>query len=114
MGTTATFLKQRSSVTPRTGEWNINFQKARELAKNNGKFLIACWSNGDICGNCTISEKCMMEKSFVNWMKRSDAYFVFQCSDDANGGQEVYDWIYNDPSMCLYPGFRISYFNKDT
>ena len=111
MGTTATFLKLRSSATPKTGEWNINFAKAKELARKEGKFLITAWSNGDICGNCTISEKCMMEKVFINWMKKADAYFVFQCSDDADGGKAVYNWIYDDPSMYLYPGFRISYFN---
>ena len=114
MGTTADFLKQRSTGMPCTGEWNINFAQAKELAKNNGKFLITCWSNGDICGNCTISEKCMMDKVFVNWRKKTDAYFIFQCSDDADGGKAVYDWIYGDPSMYLFPGFRISYFDRNT
>ena len=114
MGTTANFLKLRSSGTPKTGEWNINYDKALELAKKNNKFIIACWSNGDKCGYCTAAEKCMMEKTFTDWMKTSDAYFVFQYSGDADKGKKVHDWCYNGTGLKYYPGFRVTLYDAKT
>lgn len=113
MGTTSTFLKLRSSGTPKTGEWNINYAKALELAKKNGKFIITLWSNGDACGYCTAAEKCMMEKTFTDWMKSSDAYFVFQYSGDKDKGQTVWNWIFKDGGVKQYPGFRITLYGAD-
>lgn len=111
MGTTATFLKQRSSGTPKVGEWNINYAKALDAAKKEGKFIITCWSNGDACGYCTAAEKCMMEKTFTDWMKASDAYFVFQYSGDKDGGKTVKNWVYGSTGLKYYPGFRITIYN---
>ena len=111
MGTTATFLKLRSSGTPKAGEWNINYDKALDLAKKNGKFIITCWSNGDNCGYCTAAEKCMMEKTFTDWMKTADAYFVFQYSGDKDAGKTVKNWIYGGTGLRYYPGFRATVYD---
>lgn len=114
MGTTANFLKLRSSGTPKTGEWNKNYQEVLELAKQKGKYIITCWSNGDNCGYCTAAEKCMMEKPFTDWQKTADAYFVFQYSGDADKGKTVKSWIYSGTGLRYYPGFRISAYDAKT
>lgn len=114
MGTTSTFLKLRSSGTPKTGEWNINYDQTLTLAKKNGKYIITCWSNGDACGYCTAAEKCMMEKTFTDWMKKADAYFVFQYSGDKDNGKTVKNWIYSGTGLRYYPGFRISAYDTKT
>ena len=112
MGITSNFLKLRSNGTPKTGEWNKNYDKALSLAKKNGKFIIACWSNGDACCLCTNTETCMMDKVFTKWMETSDAYFVFQYSGDSDKGQTVQDWIYKGTGLKPFPGFRITYYNE--
>lgn len=111
MGTTATFLKLRSSGAPKTGEWNINYEQALALAKQSGKFIVTCWSNGDNCGYCTAAEKCMMEKTFTDWMKTADAYFVFQYSGDKDKGKTVKSWVYNGTGLRYYPGFRATVYD---
>lgn len=112
MGTTESFLKLRSTGTPKLGEWNINYNDALNLAKKNGKYIIACWSNGDNCGYCVQTEKCMMDKVFTDWQKTSDAYFVFQYSGDKDGGKTVKDLIYCKGSKVkYYPGFRITLYD---
>lgn len=60
MGVTSDFVKLRSSKAPKAGEWNKDYKKALSKAKKEGKFIVACWSNGDACGYCTTAEKCMM------------------------------------------------------
>lgn len=114
MGTTSEFLKLRSSGPVKTGEWNIDFEQAMTKAKADGKFVIAAWSNGDMCSFCVKSEECMMTDIFKNWMKTVDAYFVFQCSDDKDKGKAVYDWVYSTHTINLFPGFRITAFNPKT
>ena len=114
MGTTATFIKSRSSKTPKVGEWNINYKDALALAKKEGKIIVCCWSNGDACGYCTALEKCMMDKEFTNWMKTSDAYFVFQYSGDKDKGKTLHDLIYSGTGLKYYPGLRIMLFDKKT
>lgn len=111
MGITANFLKLRSSGTPKLGEWNINYDKALALAKQNGKFIVTCWSNGDKCGYCTTAESCMMQSAFKDWMKTSDAYFVFQYSGDKDKGQTLHDWIYKNTKLRYYPGYRITLYD---
>ena len=111
MGTTETFLKLRSSGTPKTGEWNINYDKALSLAKQEGKFIVTCWSNGDACGFCVATEKCMMESAFKDWQKKSGAYFVFQYSGDKDKGKTLKDWIYKKTGNKMYPGFRITIYD---
>lgn len=113
MGTTSEFLKLRSKGTPQLGEWNYNYSKALDLAKQNGKFIITCWSNGDACGYCVATEKCMMDKVFTNWMKTSDAYFVFQYSGDPNKGKTVHDWVYKGTGLKYFPGFRITIYDAN-
>ena len=112
MGTTANFVKLRSNGTPQTGEWNINYDKALSLAKQNGKFIVTCWSNGDLCSYCTKAETCMMQQEFISWMNVANAYFVFQYSGDKDKGKTVHDWIYNRTKVSLYPGFRITLYDK--
>ena len=112
MGTTATFVKSRSSGTPKVGEWNIDYAKALSLAKKDYKFIVTMWSNGDKCGYCTAAEKCMMDKAFTDWMKKSDAYFVFQYSGDKDAGKTLYDLIYKAKKLKYYPGLRIMLFNN--
>ena len=112
MGITANFLKLRSSGTPKLGEWNINYDKALALAKQNGKFIVTCWSNGDLCSYCKKTETCMMEPVFTDWMKTSDAYFVFQYSGDKDKGKSVHDWVYKGTGISQYPGFRITLYEK--
>ena len=112
MGTTANFLKLRSSGTPRLGEWNINYEKALELAKKGGKAIVTCWSNGDNCGYCMTAEKCMMDKTFTDWMKKSKAYFVFQYSGDKDKGKTLKSWIYSGTGLRYYPGFRITVYDS--
>lgn len=113
MGVTSSFLKLRSSGTPKVNEWNINYAKALELAKKEGKFIITCWSNGDACGYCTAAETCMMDKVFTNWMKTADAYFVFQYSGDKDKGKTLQDWIYKGTGLRHYPGYRISLYGAN-
>lgn len=111
MGTTANFVKLRSTGTPQVGQWNINYSKALAQAKKEGKFIVTCWSNGDKCGYCTAAETCMMQSVFKNWMATSDAYFVFQYSGDKDKGQPLYDWIYNKTKLMQYPGFRVTLYD---
>ena len=111
MGTTASFIKSRSSKTPKVGEWNIDYKKALSLAKKNYKFLVTCWTNGDKCGSCVTAEACMMQATFKNWMKTADAYFVFQYSGDKDKGQTLHDLIYKPGKIRRYPGFRVMLFD---
>ena len=111
MGTTANFVKLRSTGTPKVGEWNINYAKALDLAKKNGKFIVTLWSNGDACGYCTAAETCMMQSDFKNWMKTSDAYFVFQYSGDKDKGKTLHDWIFTKTGLKYYPGFRVTIYD---
>ena len=111
MGTTANFVKLRSTGTPKVGEWNINYAKALDLAKKNGKFIVTLWSNGDACGYCTAAETCMMQSDFKNWMKTSDAYFVFQYSGDKDKGKTLHDWIFTKTVLKYYPGFRVTIYD---
>ena len=111
MGTTANFVKLRSTGTPKVGEWNINYANALALAKKGGKFIITCWSNGDACGYCTAAETCMMQSDFKNWMKTADAYFVFQYSGDKDKGRTLHDWIFTKTVVKYYPGFRITIYD---
>lgn len=114
MGTTAEFLKLRSGNTPNPGEWNKNYELALDLAKKHHKFIITCWSNGDVCGFCTAAEKCMMTDVFKDWMKTVDAYFVFQYSGDPDKGKTLYNWIFNGTKVSYYPGFRITIYDPKT
>ena len=111
MGTTATFIKQRSSGTPTVGVWNSDYKKALALAKKNGKFIVTMWSNGDKCGYCITAETCMLKKAFTDFMKTSDAYFVFQYSGDKDKGQTLHDWIYKGTGLRYYPGIRITLYD---
>lgn len=111
MGTTSTFIKSRSSKTPKVGEWNINYKDALAKAKKEGKIIVCCWSNGDACGYCVNLEKCFMDKEFTNWMKTADAYFVFQYSGDKDKGQTVHDLVYKNTGLKYYPGLRIMYYD---
>lgn len=108
MGTTSDFIKLRSKKTPKTGEWNINYTDALAKAKADRKFIVTCWSNGDVCGYCTAAEKCMMTTTFKNWMMKQDAYFVFQYSGDKDKGAILHDWIFKKGGVKQYPGFRIT------
>lgn len=114
MGATANFIKLRSKEAPKVGQWNYNFSKALALAKKNGKFIITCWTNGDKCGWCISAEVCMTQQVFKDWVKATDAYFVFQYSGDANGGKAVYDWIYKPGKISQFPGFRITRYDPKT
>ena len=111
MGTTATFIKQRSSGTPTVGVWNSDYKKALALAKKNGKFIVTMWSNGDKCSLCITAEKCMLKKAFTDFMKTSDAYFVFQYSGDKDKGATLHDWIFVKGGIRQYPGLRITLYN---
>lgn len=113
MGTTAEFVKLRSSKTPKVGEWNIDYKTALAKAKKEGKFIVTCWSNGDACGYCTTAEKCMMTAIFKDWMAKQDVYFVFQYSGDKDKGQTVWNWIFKDGGVKQYPGFRITLYGAD-
>lgn len=113
MGTTAEFVKLRSSKTPKVGEWNIDYKTALAKAKKERKFIVTCWSNGDACGYCTTAEKCMMQAAFKDWMAKQDAYFVFQYSGDKDKGQSVWNWIFKDGGVKQYPGFRITLYGAD-
>ena len=67
------------------------------------------WSNGDNCGYCVSAEKCMMTAAFKNWIKKQDAYFVFQYSGDKDKGKTAHDWVYcKGTKLKYYPGFRIT------
>lgn len=112
MGTTSEFVKLRSTETPKVGEWNINYKAALAKAKKEYKFIVTAWSNGDNCGYCVNAEKCMMTTTFKNWIKKQDAYFVFQCSADKDKGKTVYDWLYNkDTGLKYFPGFRVTLYD---
>jgi len=111
MGTTADFIKVRSSGTPKVGVWNSNYSKALALAKKEGKFIVTCWSNGDKCGYCVTAEKCMMQSAFTEFMKSSDAYFVFQYSGDKDQGKTLHDWIFTKGGVKQYPGFRVTLYD---
>lgn len=111
MGTTADFAKLRSTKTPKVGEWNIDYKTALAKAKNEGKFIVTLWSNGDACGYCVAAEKCLMQAAFTGWMKKQNAYFVFQHSGDKDKGQTVKDWVYKGTGLKYYPGFRISLYD---
>lgn len=113
MGITANFLKLRSSGTPQLGEWNINYDKVLALAKKNSKYIVTCWSNGDKCGYCTAAETCMMQAVFKDWIKKQDAYFVFQYSGDKDKGKMLHDWIYGEKKIKSYPGFRITLYDAN-
>lgn len=110
--TTAEFIKLRSSKTPKTGEWNIDYKTALAKAKKEGKFIVTAWSNGDACGYCVQAEKCMMTETFKNWMAKQDAYFVFQYSGDKDKGSALHDWIFAKGGLKQYPGFRISLYDS--
>ena len=114
MGTTSSFIKLRSTKNPKVGEWNIDYKKALNQAKKEYKFIIAVWSNGDACGYCVSAEKCMMTDTFKNWMKKVDAYFVFQYSGDKDKGKTVHDWVYSGTGLKYYPGFRVSIYDQKT
>ncbi len=113
MGTTAEFVKLRSSKTPKVDEWNIDYKTALAKAKKEGKFIVTCWSNGDICGFCVAAEKCMMTTVFKNWIAKQDAYFVFQHSGDKDNGATLHDWIFKKGGVKQYPGFRITYYDEN-
>lgn len=113
MTITEKFVKLRSKGTPKTGEWNIDYKKALALAKKNGKFIVAFWSNGDKCGYCTTAETCMMQSVFKDWMAKQDAYFVFQYSGDKDRGQTLHDLIYASTKLRYYPGFRIMLYDAN-
>ena len=112
MGTTADFLKLRSAKTPKVGVWNIDFATAISLAKENGKFIVALWSNGDACNYCVTAEKCMLTDTFKKWIATQDVYFVFQYSGDKDKGKAAHDWIYNKTGLKIYPGFRVTLYDK--
>lgn len=111
MGTTSDFVKLRSTKTPKVGEWNKNYDQALEKAKQEGKFIVTVWSNGDACGYCVKAEKCMMTATFKNWMAKHDAYFVFQYSGDKDKGATLHDWIFKKGGLKQYPGFRITLYD---
>jgi len=111
MGTTSNFIKLRSSKTPKTGEWNIDYVSALVKAKKEGKYIITVWSNGDMCGYCVNAEKCMMTSTFKTWMSKTGAYFVFQYSGDKDKGKTVHDWVYKGTGISKYPGFRITLYD---
>lgn len=111
MGTTKDFIKLRSTETPKVGEWNINYKTALAKAKKEGKFIVTAWTNGDACGDCVQAEKCMMTTTFKNWLKKQDAYFVFQCSADKDKGKTLQDWIYAKGGLKHFPGFRITLYD---
>lgn len=111
MGTTANFVKLRSKGTPKVGEWNIDYAKALAAAKKEGKFIVTLWSNGDDCGYCVTAESCMMQSSFKDWMKKQNAYFVFQYSGDKDKGKTLHDWIFVKGGVKQYPGFRVTLYD---
>ena len=112
MGTTSDFLKLRSSKNPKIGEWNIDYKTALTQAKKEYKFIITAWSNGDACSFCITAEKCMLTTTFKNWVKKTDAYFVFQYSGDKDKGKTLQDWIYKGTGLKYYPGFRVTLYNS--
>ena len=111
--TTAEFVKLRSSKTPTVGAWNINYADALAKAKKEGKFIVTCWSNGDLCGYCIQAEKCMLTAEFKTWMAKQNAYFVFQYSGDKDKGQTLHNWIFNGTGVKQYPGFRITLYDAN-
>ncbi len=111
MGTTSNFIKLRSTKAPKVGEWNIDYNKALTQAKKEGKFIVTAWSNGDACGYCVNAEKCMVTDTFKNWLKKADAYFVFQYSGDKDKGKTLHDWIYTKTDLKYYPGFRVTLYD---
>lgn len=113
MGTTSNFLKLRADKDPKVGAWNKDYKSALAKAKKDGKFIVTAWSNGDACGYCVQAEKCMMTSSFKNWIKKQDAYFVFQCSADKDKGKTLKDWIYKDTGIKSFPGFRVTFYDAN-
>ena len=108
MGTTADFAKLRAKSNPKVGQWNFDFKKAVELAKQENKILVTLWTNGDACGYCVSAEKCMMQAAFKDWMAKQDVYFVFKHSGDASQGKDVKDWVFGAGKIKYYPGFRVT------
>jgi len=113
MSATSDFLKLRSSKTPKVGEWNINYKDALAKAKKEGKFIVTCWSNGEHCSYCISAERCMADKVFTDWIKKQDAYFVFQYSGDKDKGKTLHDWIYVGTGIKQYPGYRVSLYDSN-
>ena len=112
MGTTAKFLKLRSSAsTIKLNEWHNNFSAVKSLAEANNVPLIAVWSNGDNCGYCVTFEASAMEATFTNWQKTSQCIYWFGCCEDTNNEDKYggigFNWCYKNGQAKQYPMVRI-------
>ncbi len=112
MGTTANFLKLRStSSTINLNEWHNNFSACKKLAETKNVPLVAVWSNGDNCGFCTNLETCFMNATFKNWMKTTQCVFWFGCCEDKNAEDKAYgtgfNWCYQNGKIKQYPFVRV-------
>lgn len=112
MGTTAKFLKLRSTAsTIKLNEWHNNFSAVKKFAADHKVPLIAVWSNGDNCGFCQILEKAAMDKPFLDWQKTSQCAFWFGCCEDKSNEDKTrgtgYNWCYQNGKIKQYPFVRV-------
>ena len=112
MGTTAKFLKLRSSAsTIKLNEWHNNFSAVKKFAAANKVPLVAVWSNGDACGFCTTFEKAAMGQPFLDWQKTSKCAFWFGCSEDKGSEDKLrgtgFNWCYQNGKIKQYPFVRV-------
>ena len=111
MGTTAKFLKLRSTAsTIKLGQWHNGFSAVKKFAETNKVPLIAVWSNGDKCGNCIRFEESAMHSTFKTWQKDSKCAFWFAYYGDTSKDDKYegtgFTWTRNDKTK-QFPFVRI-------
>lgn len=75
------------------GEWTSQFNKAFELAQNEGVPLMVFWGN-DGCGHCAALESEMSGSTFTKWQKEYGIYMTFNIggySGPAGRDPDVWD-----------------------
>jgi hypothetical protein len=106
---TETFVKSRVSK-PTLGKWCTGFTAAKKYADDNKVPLIAVWSNGDLCGHCTMFETATLNSKFTKWMSTSKCVFWFGYSGDTTAdekhGGAGYKFAKAD-KLTTYPFVRV-------
>ena len=109
-GETSKLLKTRlsSGSAAKAGVWLSNFSKAKNYAVDNGRPLIAVWSNGDSCGHCVTFESACNSSYFRKWMASSGMVFYFTHSGESQGavGGSIFHWCRKNKNTS-YPFVRI-------
>lgn len=108
-------LRADASAEVVPGQWHASFAKTKAYAEKNNLPFVAVWTNGDLCGYCITLEKCFLDPSFIDFMKKSGYVYWLGCGPVDSGSDVTKGkaWVRDNGRLTTYPYMRATWGKND-